>query len=55
MDNFSVIEEMVKVGLDGIEVYYLFYNKELEKELFFYVKKYNLVVIGGLDYYGFYF
>ncbi|AWH79192.1 PHP domain-containing protein [Clostridioides difficile] len=54
MDNFSAIEEMVKVGLDGIEVYHPSHNKELEKESLFYAKKYNLVVTGGSDYHGFY-
>ncbi len=34
MDNFSAIEEMVKVGLDGIEVYHPSHNKELEKNRF---------------------
>lgn len=54
MDNFSAIEEMVKVGLDGIEVYHPSHNKELEKESLSYAKKYNLVVTGGSDYHGFY-
>jgi predicted metal-dependent phosphoesterase TrpH len=48
----ELLQDMIKCGLKGIEVYHSSHSKE-EKELFLKLaNKYNLLVSGGSDYHG---
>jgi transcription antitermination factor NusB len=47
-----IIEELVKYGLQGIEVYYPSHTPQLVEKYLKIAKKYNLVVTGGSDFHG---
>ncbi len=47
-----IINELINLGLDGIEVYYPEYNGEVSKEYIYMAEKYNLIVTGGSDFHG---
>ncbi|MBC8313257.1 MAG: PHP domain-containing protein [Candidatus Cloacimonetes bacterium] len=50
--NDFVIPELVKLGLDGLEIFYplhTFYQKDVYLEL---AKRYDLVITGGSDFHG---
>ena len=44
------IEELIKYGIDGIEVYHSKHSKENTEEYLEYAKKYNLLITGGSDF-----
>jgi len=46
------VEEIVKLGVDGIEVYYPEHNKEDISKYLDIAEKYNLLVTGGSDFHG---
>lgn len=48
----ETIESLVKIGLQGIEVYYPSHNPELIRNLVELAKRQELVVTGGSDYHG---
>lgn len=52
--NYDSIEEWVKLGLEGLEVYHGSHSVDNVERLLEYAKKYNLVVTGGSDFHGFY-
>ena len=47
-----LIEDMVKCGLKGIEVYHSSHNEEEKAFYMSLAEKYNLLVSGGSDYHG---
>ena len=47
-----VIEDLVKYGMQGIEVYYPAHNPQTVKKYLKIAKKYNLAVTGGSDFHG---
>lgn len=47
-----VMAELVERGIDGIEAYYPSHTPTLEKKLFSFAQKYQLVLTGGSDYHG---
>lgn len=48
----NVIEDLVKYGLQGIEVYYPSHNPQTVKKYLKIAEKYNLAVTGGSDFHG---
>ncbi|MGW8194448.1 MAG: hypothetical protein ACWGOX_09310, partial [Desulforhopalus sp.] len=46
------LEDLVKMGLDGIEVYYPTHSKKFRKQLMAFAKQRNLLITGGSDYHG---
>lgn len=48
----KVIIELMKMGLEGIEVYHSDHNQETTKLLQTLAKKHNLLISGGSDYHG---
>lgn len=46
------VEDIVKLGVDGIEVYYPEHDKEEVLKYLDIAKKYNLLVTGGSDFHG---
>lgn len=52
LNSYSMIVELVKHGLWGIEVYHHSHNEEDVKRVKEYAKKYNLHLTGGTDYHG---
>lgn len=48
----NVIEDLVKYGLQGIEVYYPSYTPQAVEKYLKIAKKYNLAVTGGSDFHG---
>lgn len=48
----SIIEELVQLGLDGIEVHYPLHNSKVRKKLLTICERYMLVITGGSDYHG---
>ncbi|MBM4054361.1 MAG: transcription antitermination factor NusB [Planctomycetes bacterium] len=48
----NIIEDLVKYGLQGIEVYYPSHTKATVEKYLKLAKKYNLVVTGGSDFHG---
>jgi hypothetical protein len=50
--NYIVIEDLVKVGLAGIELKHTRHSMLDEKRIKYYSEKYNLVLTGGSDFHG---
>jgi predicted metal-dependent phosphoesterase TrpH len=50
--NEDLIEELLEIGLDGIEVYHPKHSNEKIEELLEVAKKNNLLVTGGTDFHG---
>ncbi|MGB9779364.1 PHP domain-containing protein [Caldanaerobacter sp.] len=50
--NDSVIEELVRAGLVGIEVFHSKHTEEDEKKYLKKAKDYNLIITGGSDFHG---
>lgn len=46
------LEDLVKMGLDGIEVYYPTHSRKFRKQLMTFAKQRNLLITGGSDYHG---
>lgn len=47
-----LLEQLVPLGLMGIETYYPSHSSKIKKQLIEYGKKYNIVLTGGSDYHG---
>jgi len=52
MQREQVIEDLVKFGLKGIEVYYPSHTPQDVKKFLAIAKKYNLIATGGSDFHG---
>lgn len=50
--NEELIEELLEIGLDGIEVYHPKHSKENIEKLLEIAKKNNLLITGGTDFHG---
>jgi hypothetical protein len=51
-NNWDILPELVKSGLDGIEAYHKRHNQEDIQISLEYANKYNLLVSGGSDFHG---
>jgi 3',5'-nucleoside bisphosphate phosphatase len=47
-----IIEELVKCGLGGIEIFYPTHTQDIVKKYSKIAKKYNLAITGGSDFHG---
>lgn len=54
LDSYRFIDKLVKVGLDGIEMYHEDHRIEDHEKVKEYCKKYNLIATGGSDFHGSY-
>jgi len=48
----DIIDEMIQLGIDGLEVFSSFHSKKQEKEFLKITKKFKLVKTGGSDFHG---
>ena len=53
-DNFELLEELVKEGLDGVEVWHPENTQEQQDFLKTFAKKHKLLMTGGSDFHGMY-
>lgn len=53
-DNFDIIDELIKAGLNGIEVWHPTCSKEDEAKLIAVASKNKLLMTGGSDFHGMY-
>ncbi|MCQ2462580.1 MAG: PHP domain-containing protein [Clostridia bacterium] len=53
-DNFELLEELIPLGLDGVEVWHPENTPEQQKRLIEIAKKHKLLVTGGTDFHGAY-
>lgn len=53
-DNFDIIDDLIKAGLNGIEVWHPTCSKENEAKLIAIAKKNKLLMTGGSDFHGMY-
>ncbi|MGF7058774.1 inositol monophosphatase family protein [Brassicibacter mesophilus] len=53
-DSYYLIDDLVKAGLDGVEIYHEDHTVEDYTKIFEYRDKYNLILTGGSDYHGIY-
>lgn len=53
-DNFSIIDDLVQSGLDGIEVWHPGHDEMKTDKAFMAAKKYKLLMTGGSDFHGMY-
>ena len=53
-DNFDIIDDLIKAGLDGIEVWHPENSEEQTEELIKICKKNGLLMTGGSDFHGMY-
>lgn len=53
-DNLELVEDLVKCGLDGIEVWTPYADNEKTEHIINLADKYNLVKTGGSDFHGMY-
>lgn len=53
-DNFDLIDELIKKGLDGVEVWHPKNSPEQVERLIGIAKKHNLLMTGGSDFHGMY-
>lgn len=51
-DSYDLIDDLVKVGLDGVELYHEDHTDEDHQKILGYKDKYNLILTGGSDYHG---
>jgi len=54
INSYDLIDELVKVGLDGIELNHEDHDDEDLARIWEYKDKYNLILTGGSDYHGIY-
>lgn len=52
LDSYNIIDELIKVGLDGIELNHLDHSEEDHRKVIEYCRKYNLIATGGSDFHG---
>ncbi len=52
LPNINFIEDIIKQGILGIEVYYPSHDIEMIKKLKILAKTYNLIITGGSDFHG---
>ena len=52
LDSYDIIPELVKGGLDGIEIYHHSHNDEDIGRIKIIAEKYGLILTGGTDYHG---
>lgn len=53
-DNFDIIDDLIKAGLNGLEVWHPTATKETEEKLIAIAKKNKLLMTGGSDFHGMY-
>ena len=53
-DNFDLLEELIELGLDGVEVWHPNNTPQQQEMLKALAKKHKLVMTGGTDFHGFY-
>lgn len=53
-DNFELLEELIPIGLDGVEVWHPENNAEQQEMLIAIAKKHDLLMTGGSDFHGAY-
>lgn len=53
-DNFELLEELIPIGLDGVEVWHPENTAEQQEMLIAIAKKHDLLVTGGSDFHGAY-
>lgn len=51
-DMPRLLEELIEMGLGGVEAYYPSHSKSVRKKLKFLAKQYGIAVTGGSDYHG---
>ncbi len=51
-DSYYLIDDLVKAGLDGIEMYHHYHTPRDHNRIIEYRDKYNLILTGGSDYHG---
>lgn len=51
-NNWGIIEELIKSGIKGIEVYHYNHTREDIRRALAIAKKFNLVITGGSDFHG---
>ena len=51
-DSTSIVEDLVDIGLDGIEVYYPTHSAKMRRQLKKITQRHDLVMSGGSDYHG---
>ncbi len=51
-DNFDLLDDLVKVGLDGVEVWHPANTLEQQEELIAFAKKHKILTTGGSDFHG---
>lgn len=54
LENFDGIDDWVKIGLAGIEVFHPSHNEEDRQRALGYAQKHSLIITGGSDFHGFY-
>lgn len=52
LDSYDLIDELVQVGLDGIELNHEDHTPDDHKKIWEYQKKHNLILTGGSDFHG---
>lgn len=53
-DNFDLLEDLVKIGLDGVEVWHPANTIEQQESLISFAKKHKILMTGGSDFHGAY-
>ncbi|WP_051188590.1 PHP domain-containing protein [Proteocatella sphenisci] len=53
-DNLYIVDELVKEGLDGLELNHVSNSEEYKKQITEKALKYGLILTGGSDYHGIY-
>lgn len=48
----GILQELVEMGLDGVECYHPYISKEDEVNLVEFCDEYNIIITGGSDYHG---
>ncbi|SHF03373.1 hypothetical protein SAMN02746089_01195 [Caldanaerobius fijiensis DSM 17918] len=52
LKSYDIIEELVKAGLKGVEVYHTKHDSEQIKDIINIAKWYDLIITGGSDFHG---
>lgn len=53
-DNFELFEELIPLGLDGVEVWHPYHTEKQAGELLDFANQHDLLVTGGSDFHGMY-